>query len=96
MTNCPAQHSHSVNADVCTCGLRVRVCRLCYDYAAEGALVVPDARARDGWRHAKGTVRCAGQEDDDTDDRAEPMWLGREDAAYFGIIEEPREPPLEN
>lgn len=66
---------------------RIRVCRHCYDYAAEGAFIVPDGRARDGWRHAKGTVRCPGQEDDDTDDRAEPMWLSVEDAVDFGIVE---------
>lgn len=67
---------------------RVRVCRNCYDYAGDGAAVVPDARANGGWRHKLGTVRCPGQEDDDTDDRAEPMWLGHEDAAYFGIVDE--------
>lgn len=64
---------------------RVRVCRNCYDYAEEGALVVPDGRASGGWRHQHGTTRCPGQEDDGTDDRAEPMWLDGEDAAYFGI-----------
>lgn len=67
----------------------VLVCRNCYDYAGEGSLVVKDGRARDGWRHKYGTVRCPGQEDDGTDDRAEPMQLDREDAVHFDIIESP-------
>lgn len=67
--------------------MKIRVCRNCYDYAGAGALVTEDQRARDGWRHTKGTVRCPGQGDDDTDDRAEPMWLDADDAAYFDIVE---------
>lgn len=64
---------------------RVRVCRNCYDYAAEHALITDGPN---GWEHVDLGERCGGQEDDDTDDRAEPMWLDREDAAYFGIVEE--------
>jgi len=68
----------------------ILVCANCWDYAGEGALVTPDLRARDGWRHKHGGVRCPGQEDDDTDDRAEPMRLSIGDALAFDII-----PPLE-
>jgi len=68
--------------------VNVKACANCYDYAGEHALLVPDGRAQGGWRHKGGTVRCAGQEDDHTDDRAEPMTLSTEDAIDFGIIEE--------
>jgi hypothetical protein len=48
------------------------LCENCYDYVD-----VPDCklveRAR-GWVHVgNNSVRCAGQGDDDTDDRGEPM-----------------------
>lgn len=66
----------------------VTACRNCWDYAEEGALVVQDGRSLTGWRHKSGTVRCSGQEDDDTDDRAEPMRLSRLDAIDYNIIKQ--------
>lgn len=65
--------------------MKIFVCKNCHDYAGTGSLVKRDARAASGWRHTHGVVRCPGQEDDDTDDRAEPMTLDVEDAEYFGI-----------
>lgn len=65
----------------------VLVCRNCYDYTERGALVTPDRRARDGWRHTHGVIRCAGQDADDTDDRAEPMRLSVADARDLDILE---------
>ena len=45
------------------------VCANCEDYVDEPQL----KRHGSGWRHvANNSVRCPGQGDDDTDDRAEP------------------------
>lgn len=54
----------------------VAVCGTCDDYAEEGALLY---RHGQDYRHvANDSRRCPGQEDDDTEDEADPIPL----AAY--------------
>lgn len=46
------------------------VCENCYDYADDSKIV----ERKRGWVHVcNNSMRCPGQEDDDTDDRAEPL-----------------------
>ena len=60
------------------------LCENCYDYADDPKIV----QRKRGWVHVcNNSVRCPGQEDDDTDDRAEPLRDWRTGRYVIGFVD---------